>query len=201
MCRHEVLSLIGPESGTCSPGCAVTLNWLFSPVVPDLHEVDIPVHIGNDDSAVPHQLKVVGNGVMRATPAVMRCSEWGSSAGRTQHIPSNPFVQISPAFLDMGQTTCNGCLRRLIVLECCSEEPVWFLWLQGEFNGSGSSEGILSFEPSQGELQPGERLACLVTYQAHLDTQWLQAEVVLVVANTSELLLEGAVFITGCWQK
>ena len=114
-------------------------------------------------------------------------SAWASSATRTQYIPSNPFIQLSPTFLDLGKTTCNGCLRRLLVLESCSREPVWFQWLLGEFDGCGGSEGALSFEPSQGELQPGERLACLVTYQAHLETQWLQGEVVLVASNSDEM--------------
>ena len=155
-------------------------------MLPELHQVDIPVYIGDGDSVVSHNLKVVGTGVVRTTREE-HVSNWNSSATRTHCIPSNPFIQLSPTFLDLGETTCNGCLRKLLVLESSSREPVWFQWLLGEFDGCGGSEGALSFEPSQGELQPGERLACLVTYQAHLETQWLQGEVVLVVSNSDDI--------------
>lgn len=184
------MALVGPESGTCSPGCAVTLNWLFTPVLPEIHQVDIPLHVGANDSTMAHTLTVTGKGVVRAAREE-RVSDWESSASRTHRIPSNPLIQLSPTFLDLGETICNGCLRRLVVLQSSSQEPVWFQWVLGEFDGSGGSEGILSFEPSHGELQPGERLACLVTYQAHLETQWLQGDVVLVVSN-SDKLCEGA---------
>jgi hypothetical protein len=191
ICRHDVLSLVGPESGTCSPGCAVTLNWLFTPVLPELHQVDIPVHIGTGSYTMVHKMTVAGKGVVSTVPEE-HVSEWESSARRRHHIPSNPFIQLSPVFLDLGDTICNGCMRRLLVLESSAQEPMWFQWLLGEFDGCGASEGVLSFEPCQGELQPGERLACLVTYNARLATQYLQGEVVLLVANSEELLCEGA---------
>jgi hypothetical protein len=141
--------------------------------------------MGTGDQESVMKLRVTGEGALmgKMCPEV---NDFTASAKREQFVANNPLVQISPSCLDLGTTTCNGYLRRLLILESTSKEPVTFQWMLGEFDGAGASEGVLSFEPDFGELQPGERLACLATYKAGMETQCLQGELVLLASHSED---------------
>lgn len=178
--------MVGPSSGTCAPGCVVALNWLFDPIVPEPLDVRVPVHVGSGSDTQISELHVWGNGTMQHPPLQLleRRAERSVTLGCV--IPQSPALRLLDPSIDLGIAAPHGLLRTFVVLESSSSRDVAFQWDAGELSGEGASEGRISFEPPAGMLCPGERLGCLVSYQAGSEHQFLEAEVALVIAEGDE---------------
>jgi hypothetical protein len=196
MCRHSVLSLVGPASGTCDPGCSATLNWLFNPLAAVVHSVQIPVHIGSEaaDEAV-HMLTVSGRGYQPGVASTVlplpgeATADERTLAGwcRAPAIPRSALLSVSSTSVQFGATELRGVVRRLLVLQPAGGAAVGFEWDMGEFAGNGASNGTISVEPACGEVLPGEVATCQLTFSAGSEAQHMSGEVaVMARALTAE---------------
>lgn len=186
VCRHDVLTLVGPSCGTCAPSCFLTLNWLFDPIVPEVHAVEIPVHVGDGTESSSCLLHLCAEGMLQQPSAVQLQLQQDCGAELGCVIPQSPSVRLLEPSIDLGVTSPHGALRALAVIESTSQRDVLFKWHAGELNGEGASEGSICFEPAEGILYPGERVGCLVTYHAGSEDQWLEGEVALRIAEGDE---------------
>ena len=203
--RHQVLSLVGPTEGTCSPGCAVSLNWLFNPIAPAEHLITVPVSItsGPGDSGATFNLAMQGAGFHPGQSLRPALSAAGATDAQqplgwrnTPAIPLNPLLAVSESAVHLGATELQGVLRRLVVLRPAGGAAVEFTWHVGEFGGGGALEGQLRVEPESGTLLPGEAAVCQLVYEAGVEAQWLEGEVAVAAraleAADVEQLLAGA---------
>jgi hypothetical protein len=188
--RHSVLSLIGPSSGTCDPGCAVTLNWLFNPLAACTHSIAIPITIHSADTNIDgntstHTLTVFGRGYHPGSPQNAPPLS-GEAMGDDRAfagwcdvpaIPRNALLAASTTAVHLGVTELQGVMRRLVVLHPAGDMPVHFQWRAGIFCGGGASDGTLHVEPENGDLLPGESVVCQVIYQAGVEAQRLDGEI------------------------
>ena len=186
------MALVGASSGTCSPGCAVTLNWQFNPITATVHTVRLPVTISTEGNSDPedvahHTLTVSGRG--------FHPSQGDSDVGATElarddralagwhdapAIPRSQLLTASSTAVRLGITQPQGVLRRLVVLRLASDIPLRFCWSVGEFSGDRASEGTLRIEPAQGDLFPGESAVCQLIFQAGCEAQLLNSEVAVM---------------------
>ena len=164
----------------------MALNWLFDPIVPERHDVCIPVHIGNEPNASSSVLHVWGHGVLGRPPTPLLLRQPHHSALLGCVIPQSPALRLLDPCIELGVTAPHSTMRALVVLQSISERDVSFRWHAGELDGEGASEGSIKFEPDTGVLYPGEMLGCAVTYQAGSEHQWLEGEVALAIAEGQE---------------
>ena len=186
-----MLTLMGASSGTCEPGCAVTLSWLFNPLATGSHTVTIPV-TANDDEGVgcTRNLIVTGEGVhpdVAAAPenAIVRTAllpGWHDTAA----IPRNTLLAVSDTALDLGAIALQGVARRLITLRPVGNCAVDFTWDMGELRGGIGSVGTMRVEPETGVLLPGEVAVCQLTYQAGAEALWLEGEIAVLARAVPE---------------
>lgn len=162
------------------------------------HTVDIPVHVGTGDAASSSVLHVCGQGLLQHPSAAALQLPRHLSADVGRVIPQSPALRLQEPCIDLGVTRPHGAVRALVVLESTSQRDVSFRWHAGELNGEGASEGGIAFEPAEGVLYPGERLGCLVTYQAGMEDQWLEGEVALLIAEGDDEA--GAGELPRAWQ-
>lgn len=193
--RHSVLSLVGPSSGTCSPGCSVTLNALFNPLTSGEHSVDVLVTIGGDtDAPSRHTLTIRGRGVHpeRAEQAALQPAELArdSRALAGWHeaplVATNALLAASEAAIRFGATEPTGVMRRVVLLRACGPRAVRLRWDCGELAGGGAGNGVLTVEPATDELLPGEAILCQLTYVAGSEAQILDAEVAVYAEALTE---------------
>lgn len=150
------------------------------------HTVAIPVHVGEGTGSSSCLLHLSAEGMLQQPSAAQLQLQQNYSAQLGRVIPHSPSVRLLEPCIDLGVTSPHGALRALAVLESTSERDVFFKWHAGELNGAGASEGSIAFEPAEGVLYPGERAACLVTYHAGSEDQWLEGEVALLIAEGDE---------------
>lgn len=204
-----MLTLIGASSGTCEPGCAVTLSWLFNPLATGSHMATIPVTAcGDDGGECTHTLIVTGEGVHPDAPAVPEDAVARTALlpgwHDTSAIPRNTLLAVSETALDLGATALQGVARRLITLRPVSDRAVEFTWDMGELGGGAGIEGAMRMEPEIGVLLPGEVAVCQLTYQAGAEALWLEGEIAVLARAVPEhealqLLVDaGALLILAC---
>ena len=194
-CRHRALELVGPTEGTCAPGCSVTLNWLFNPIAPATHSVNVPV---TAISAAPDAVSVAcltieaqgfhpgdGDQPSAASPGAADAAllqGWHS----TPIIPQNALLAVSETSLHLGATEVQGMLRRLVVLRPAGDAALEFSWDVGIFAGGSASEGSMYAEPASGTLLAGECAVCQLVYSAGVEAQWLDGEIAVNARALSE---------------
>ena len=195
MRRHNVLSLAGPSFGTCEPGCCVTLNWLFNPLTAGTHAATIPVTVSTAESPpATYTLVVTGcsyqvpadtAGLAKTHAAASEVDKAAGAASLAGPVPDDacadasapsgwtdePVIQrsalldVSTSALRFGATALQGVVRRLVVVRCAGDRAVQFAWDVGEFAGGKACDGVIAVEPAEGDILPGEAVACQVRHR------------------------------------
>ncbi|XP_070400520.1 cilia- and flagella-associated protein 65 isoform X3 [Nothobranchius furzeri] len=152
--NHPVLSCISPQ-GEVLPGETATLEWIFSPLELKLYQMDVPIHIHDNDLIT---VRFEGCGTKTLTQS--------SSDVSMQREPfPGQVLFLSEDSVLIGDVPVRSQTTRVFFLTNVSHtESALFLWEIPR--QKGSDQKVVQIHPERGRLRPEECTLCVLTFSS-----------------------------------